>query len=73
MQHSLAKNPTERAGRPGLVEPPQHLDIAQAVNLAKPVDIAEFANLTNCKMPPRIVNPNGRATQLVWFFRLFLE
>lgn len=40
-------------------EPPQPLGIAQAVNLAKPIDIANLANLTNCKIERVIVNPNG--------------
>jgi hypothetical protein len=45
-------------------QPPQPLGITQAANLAKPVDIAELANLTNCKKVPAIVNPNEQGIQV---------
>jgi hypothetical protein len=58
-------------GSPRLVEPPYPLGIAQAANSAKPIDIAEFANLANCKIPPRIVNPNGGCNLTCFFVSLF--
>jgi hypothetical protein len=58
-------------GSPRLDEPPYPLGIAQAANSAKPIDIAEFANLANCKIPPRIVNPNGGCNLTCFFHSLF--
>ena len=69
MQHSVAiKARQSQALRRVVIEPPQPLGIAQAVNLAKPIDIAKLANLTNCKIVPVIVNPDGTKTGIVPFF-----
>lgn len=49
--------PDETEARRQSGQLPQFLDIAQAVDLVKPVDIAEFADPTNCKILHRFVNP----------------
>jgi hypothetical protein len=48
------------------------LGVAQAVNSAKPVDIAELANSANCKTVLGIVNPNGSEERSRPFFSPWL-
>jgi hypothetical protein len=55
-----------------LVELPQLLGIAQAVNLAKPIDIAELANSTNCKRVNQIVNADNARVKLIPFSLILL-
>src|SRR5262249_49430719 len=57
----------EKASQPRLVEPPQFLGIAQAIKFTKPVEIAEFAKLPNCKIGRGNVNPNESAAQSLPF------
>jgi hypothetical protein len=47
------------------MQPPQPLGIAQTINLAKPIKIAELANLTNCKIGRVIVNANGTKVRIL--------